>query len=754
MGKRSSSVGLSRRDWLKWTAAGSAAGVASAAADDAQAFSLFRTPEVLTAERKTPSYCELCFWNCGLIAHVRKNRVLHLQGHPDYPTAEGKLCGRGMAGAAFLRDEDRLKFPMVRVGKRGEGKFERVGWKVAYETIAKGFAAIRDEHGPESLALFYHGTGGPLLRSMMVAYGSPNFAGPSYAQCKGPRNVGYKLTFGEKLPSPEPLDFDHTRAMVFFGSHLGENAHNSQVQQFVRARARGAKLVVLDPRLSTVASKADLWLPLRPGTDTAIILAWIHLLIKNKSYHQQFVENQCTGFEELARHVADFTPRWASQRSSVSEELITKAYELLRNSMPQVLVHPGRHVTWYGEADTQRARAQAILTALLGAWWSPGGIYRPAPAPQLNDFPGPDYPMSKPHVDAAANRFPFAQEVTTNGIRDATLSGKPYPIKGWFVHGTNLIQSMPNTAETVRAIDKLDMLVVCDVQPTEITRYADVLLPEDLYLERYDDFKVGGGLKPYIGIRQPVVAAVHDTRPAWRIAKELSEKLGVGDYFAFGTFEEYLATRLQGTGVSLEALKKQGIYFPPLKAEHEPYLAFDAQYHWHTPSGKVELFSQQLADAGFAPLPLFTEPPGEAKEGALRLLYGRSPLHSFGRTQNNPILADLDSSNWLWIHPKTADKLGVADCDWVVIENSSGKASGQLRAKVTERIDEGAVYMVHGFGHQTPGLSRANGRGGSDSEVIEHYVVDPISGSTGMRTELVRVRLVTNSKREPACVTG
>lgn len=179
--------------------------------------------------------------------------------------------------------------------------------------------------------------------------------------------------------------------MVLFGSHLGENAHNSQVQEFVRARRRGASLIVLDPRLSTVAAQADVWLPLRPGSDTAVLLAWIHLLLKRGDYSQPFVDAHCTGFDKLAAHVDSCTPDWASALSDVPAADIVRAYELMRNAKPAVLVHPGRYVSWYGEADIQRGRAQAILTALLGAFWAPGGLFRPS-APNVRDFPGPDFP--------------------------------------------------------------------------------------------------------------------------------------------------------------------------------------------------------------------------------------------------------------------------------------------------------------------------------------------------------------------------
>ena len=307
---------------------------------------------------------------------------------------------------------------------------------------------------------------------------------------------------------------------------------------------------------------------------------------------------------------------------------------------------------------------------------------------------------------------------------------------------------MPNVRETVEAIAQLDMLVVCDIQPTEITRYADVLLPEDIYLERYDDLLLGSGKTPFIGLRQPVVQSPHDTRPAWRIAKELGAELGVGDYFAFGSFEDYLDTRLTGSGTSLtrsavssatgclDQLKKEGVFLPARKTPL--YLEQAEEFHFHTPSGRVEFYSKQLADAGFDPLPIY-KPQPEAPAASFRLLYGRSPLHTFGRTQNNTILFDLESENSVWINPRAASKLGLADGQRVLVRNARGDETGPLPAKVTERMPENAVYMVHGFGHRTPGLTRTNGRGGDDNALLEHYAVDPISGSTGMRTEFVTV---------------
>lgn len=728
-------VRIGRRTFLELAAAGAAAG-AAAAPDRAEAFGLAQADDALPPEREVPTFCELCFWNCGAVARVRKNRVLSLRGHPRYPNANGKLCGRGQAGAASVVDADRLTHPLIRTGARGEGKFRRAGWNEAYQIVARGFGDIKARHGAEALALFYHGSGGPLLRQMLVAYGSPNYAGPSYAQCKGARNVGYQLTFGEKLVSPEPIDLENARAVVLFGSHLGENAHNGQVQELVKARVRGASLVVLDPRLSTVASKADVWLPIRPGADTAVILAWLHLLVAERTYDRAFVEARTTGFDRLAAHVAPFDPAWAAERAGVPAQRIVDAYRLMVNAMPAVVVHPGRHTAWYGEEDTQRARAQAILSALLGAWWRPGSTYRTERA-TVGDYPTPDFPDLPRNVDQAAGRFPFAEEVTTNGLRDATRTGKPYPVKGWFVHGTNLVQAMPNVRETREAIANLDLLVVCDVAPTEITQYADVLLPEDTYLERYDDLSLGFTRTPYVGLRQPAVASPHDTRPAWRIAKELGTALGVGDFFPWATFEEYLEVRLASAGLSLDQLRRDGIALVPRKTPL--YLGDGEAYRFHTPSGRIELWSQRLADAGFDPLPVWKGPP-PPPPGRFRLLYGRSPLHTFGRTQNNPILFDLEPENTLWMSPADAAALGLAAGERVMVGNAHGSETGPLALHVTERIPDGAVYMVHGFGHWAHRLHRARGRGGDDGAVIDDYVVDPISGSTGMRTQLVTVR--------------
>ena len=217
---------------------------------------------------------------------------------------------------------------------------------------------------------------------------------------------------------------------------------------------------------------------------------------------------------------------------------------------PATLVHPGRHATWYGD-DAQRSRAIALLNALLGSWGRKGGFYTPV-SMDIPGYPYPAYPVSeKGKVDNPGYKYPFAHETITTGIREATISGQPYPIKGWLVYATNLMHALPNEAETIKAIQALDLLVVVDVIPSEIAGWADVVLPEAVYLERYDDLNVEWFREPFVALRQPVVTAPDGQKPNWWIAKRLAEKLGLGAYFPWTDIEDYFRARLDRAGYQL-----------------------------------------------------------------------------------------------------------------------------------------------------------------------------------------------------------
>jgi thiosulfate reductase/polysulfide reductase chain A len=724
---------VSRRRFLGTVAATGAAasGAASAAAQT-------HSPGVHGEDRteRVATYCEMCFWRCGVLASVKDGRVVRVEGNPDHPLTKGRLCARGNAGIDLLYDPDRLKFPQLRRGGR-KSPLERVTWDEALTFLADKLNAIKQAHGPEAVAFFPHGISARFFGTVMKAFGTPNSAEPSFAQCRGPRDVGYQLTFGQGLGSPEPLDLEHAKLIVLVGSHLGENVFTSQITQFADGLANGAKLVVVDPRFSTAAAKADWWLPIRPGTDIALLLAWANVLIGEGLCDTEYLAKYASGLDKLAAYVKDLTPEWASPITDLPADQIRETARAMGAARPAVVLHPGRHVTWYGD-DTQRARAMAIVTALLGSFGRKGGIFLPTGVPR-GEFELPDFPESaKGRADGAGERFPYASEEmgVTNGLIEATLTSKPYPIKGWIAWGQNMLESIPQPQQTRKALESLDLFVVVDVLPIELTEHADLVLPECTYLERYDVPVIAGSAKePFIAVRFPAVEPMYESKPGWWIAKELAKKLGHEAYLPWATPEEHLAKVIEPMEISLLELRNRGaLAFPG-----EPYLESRAEddLPFNTASGKIELYSQDLADGGHDPLPRYVaheQPPA----GWFRLIYGRAPMHSFARTQNNATLNGLMAENEVWLHTGPAGQLGLSDGDRVVLENQDGVRSEPVRVKVTEAIRGDAAYLVHGFGHRSKALRRAHGKGISDTALMSRVGIDPLMGGTGMRLNFVR----------------
>ena len=684
--------------------------------------------------RTVPTYCDMCFWKCGAIATVRDGRLWKIEGNPADPLSRGRLCPRGTGGVGAHVDPDRLKAPLVRRQKRGQEEWAEVTWDEALNVVAGKLQKIKAEHGPEAVALFSHGIGGTFIKHTLKAYGTPNVAAPSFAQCRGPRDVGFTLTFGEEVGSPERTDIRNARCLVLIGSHLGENMHNTQAQEFAEAIGAGASIIVVDPRFSVAASKAKHYLPITPGADLALLLAWMNVLVAEGLYDKEYVDAHGFGFEQFKAEIAGATPEWAYPETGIEPAVIRETAREMARYRPATLVHPGRHVTWYGD-DLQRSRAIALLNALLGSWGRKGGFWKPAQM-SVPGYPYPAYPTpGKGRVDNRDGRFPFASEPVTTAIREATLTGQPYPVKAWVVYATNLLYAMPDQQATIRAMQALDLLVVVDVIPSEIAGWADVVLPETTYLERYDELNVEWFREPFVALRQPVVHAPHAQKPNWWIARQLALKLGLGAYYPWTTIEEYLDHRLKGAGLSLATLKREGIIrggTPPVFFEE------GLQPEFPTPSGKIEFYSTPLREAGSDPVPKFKrpEPP---PEGSFRLLFGRAPMHSFSRTQSNPILHDGMAENELWVNLHAASGLGFTSGQYVRVRNQDGVVSDRIRLKATERIRPDCVYMVHGFGHTSKRLTRALGKGASDSQLITRYVIDPLMGGTGMNVNFVTI---------------
>ncbi len=752
---------ISRRTFLKSALAGSA-GVTLAASQLQQAVAApgaeKATPWYYRGQIKsTYSVCDMCPWRCGIIAQSVDGRVFKIDGNPADPKSRGMLCARGQGGVSFMYDPDRLRSPMLRTGERGEGKFQEVTWEEALDHTAEKLLAIAEQYGPESVAIFGHTSGEFWFADYFAqAWGTPNAAKPSSTLCTSPREEASVLTFGFTVGGHEPVDWEGLRCLTLIGSHIGEDSRNTVMQDFANAWARGAKVIVVDPRFSSVAAKADYWLPIKPGTDTALLLAWINVLITEHRFDAEYVEKWGQGFEQLAAHVAEMTPEWAAAITELDAELIRTTARVMADNLPQSVIMPGRHVTWYGN-DTQRMRAVYIVNALLGAYGREGGIYFNK-SPYIEAYPHPPFavagsaggcsaepgaesaelpvgPSGKARADGARTKF-LRGATAMQELIEPMITGEPYPIKALIVYGTNLLNTVPNPERTIEALKKLDLVVVIDVLPMEHVAWADVVLPEATILERSDDLWTVAHKTPYIALREQAVEPYADTKPAWWMARELGMRVGLEKYFKWETVEEFVETRLKSIGYSIEKLRaEQGV----IVQKGKPYLEdFKSGSPFTTASKKIEFYSDELALAGQDALPVYT-PTAEPPQGYFRLLYGRHPVHTFAKTQNTPLLNQLNPENDLWLNATVAASMGIKNGDRVYVENQDGVRTGPIKVKATQRIRPDAVFMSHGFGRNEPALSLANGRGASDAALITRYTLDPISGGAGMRVNFVRI---------------
>lgn len=730
-----------RRDFIKISALGLGATAAMGGAvkwvfGDAVT-PLQNDDDISAALKRFPTYCEVCFWKCAGWAYVNpEGGIKKITGNHDDPQCNGRLCPRGTGGVGMFSDPDRLKKPLIRVIKDGQQTYREAGWDEALDFIASKMKEIKTNYGPESMALFYHGSSGNHFSRLMKAYGTANLAAPSFAQCRGPRDIGLEVTFGDSVDSPEVTDIRDTRCLVLIGSHIGENMHNGQVQEMSEAIDNGAVIITVDPRLSTAASKSKHWLPIKPSTDIALLLAWIHVLINEELYNKEYVALYCEGFSELKEHVKDYSPEWAYPITTIKPDLIRTTAREMANAAPSVIIHPGRHAAWYGD-DVQRTRAIAILNALLGSWGNRGGIFFKEGV-KLPEFPHPEYPKPSWSWQELNNgKYPLANEAVTNAVIESSIpaEGKEAKIKGWIVSGTNLIAAIPMKEQLLKAMNSLDLMVVVDTMPMEITGYADVVLPECTYLERFDDIRATAHREPTLALRMPAVEPMYETKPAWWIAKQLGERLGLGEFFNFNDYSEVLDWQLKQAGSSLEEMKRIGV--KKTGRNSSPYIEPGIVHTFKTATGKIQLFSHELAEAGFDALPVYTPHP-EPQEGFYRLIYGRAPMHTFSRTANNPNLVALMPENSVWVNPQVAELWGFKKNQYVWLKNQDGVVSKfPVKVRLTERIRWDSVYIVHGFGHHHKPLTFAYGRGVNDTELITTVMTDPVMGGTGMRGNFV-----------------
>ena len=696
------------------------------------------------------SICNMCTVRCPIRVEVKDGVVKWIEGNPHDPAMGGRLCAKGSAGLAMEYDYERPQYPMIRKGARGAGDWERATWEEALDYVTEKLRSIIEEFGGKAIAL--SDRGGPfrdIHRSFLRAVGSPNYFNHD---CTCGRNVQHASIslFGSGRKTFN-YDYKQCKHLVLYGRNVLESIRVKAANAIMEQSDRGAKLTYIDVRASGTAMKATRFLMVRPGTDYALNLGIIHTVLRDKLYDAQFVNKWVLGLRELESFVAPYTPEWAAQETGIpAQEIVSFAHEVAEDK-PSVIFHPGWMTARYLDSFYS-SRTAYILNALMGSIEAPGGLFfQKTPSDVgakglnalLDTIPKPE----DKRIDGCGWKYKHfeAGPGLLHLLYPAILSEDPYPIKAYIVFRHDPLLSLPDPEEQKKALDKLDLLVAIDSNYSETGWYADVLLPSATYLEKSSILMTGKGLRPQFAMRKKAVEPRNEAKPDWEIFKLLAERLGVGEYFKFKDIEEFWEWQLDGTGVTVADLEKKG--FVSL-ADEPVWWDRMNDLKFKTPSKKIEFVSSLLEENG---IPSFKpyESPQKPEKGFYRLAFGRSPVHSHGRTQNNPVLHEIMPENTLWINASEAEELGVSDGDLVEVTSSDGSHSGTIHAHVTEFIHPEVVFMVHGFGRKVPWQTRGFNKGLGDYrfETGLLHVFDPAGGANALMECFVKVRKAAQQVR-------
>jgi len=724
---------MDRRKFLKVTAGGAAgAGVATSA------FLLTTAgekPAPGVERREVPTTCEMCVNKCSMIAVVENGVIKKLNPNPENPKSRGMLCARGNAGIQQVYDPSRLKRPLIRVGARGEGKWRPASWDEAFDFAAQKLSAVKEKYGPQgSLWSSTESFQESFFKSLGLAFGSPNVERHP-TLCLASVNLAYSMTFGT-MPS---FDLQNAKYIIISGANRLESFITPDTMDLIQsATDRKARLIYLDPRFTVTASKADEWYPIKPGTDLAFILAMLHVIIGESRHDKEFVNTYTVGFDQLAEHVKAFTPEWAELETEIPAKDIVRIAREFSDAAPRAVYYAGRRSSWYRD-DFSMRRAQAILNAIVGSWDRQGGMV-PNGKVELGEllFLPWDDPVA-PRADEMDKNFPLAAkgDGAYLTLRENVLVGTPYPVKAWMVHKQDPMNMLPDQAKTIRMIEQMDFIGVIDIQMSDTAWYADVIFPESTFLERQDPVEVLPGIWPVVVMRQPVIQPLHDTKPTLEIVQGLAKRLHLSQYFDY-TIEQWIHEQVKDLPVNLplEHLKQHGVYVPPGFPKYGSTL--NPEHRFVTKSGKIELFSERLKDAGYDPLPVY-QAPSQPPPGKLRLILGRRAYITQANSTNNPWLNSFQPENDLWLHPTAAANMGIQDGDKVEVSSSVGTV--RLKSRVTQEIRPDCVFMLHGYGKRSKWQRLVYGVGAADAQILE-TAWDKVSGGAAFHETFVKVRKV------------
>ncbi len=764
---------LNRREFIRLTALGTAAGLMGASGASGTGDRVLegklrlegagRDFSLVTGkERKAiPSACWQCVNTDANIGYVENGRLVKIEGNPRMLTSRGRLCARGQAGINQVYNPDRLLHPLVRTGRRGDGRWKRISWDEALDLLVeggeiagrevKGLRALREEGTPEKY-LFHYGrmTGSDWLINnyyFMPTYGSGT-VGDHNSICVAAGGVARRYT-GDTRGATGWKD---SRIILDFGASVLEAGfgHLTSTRECTEALVRGAKMYVFDVRLSNTAAKATEWVPLKPGTDLAVILALSRVLLEEELADETFVEDLTNvSMSELRSHLAPYTPEWAEATSGVPAERIRSIAREFGTTKPGMCL--GGRGLFMHYNGVQAMRALDMLRALSG---NVGPAGERSPRPRWNyafEFPQPEEePKTLDVLTGEADAYLFTGYGVSHQIVDRIDRGPERP-DIYLVYCHNPVYSngeCDRNARVYRDEQKIPFLVAVDIAMSETTELADLILPDATYLERWtlEGTASPEGVPEYF-IRQPMHAPLGEARNWIDVLCEIGRRLDLG--LGFDSAEQFVRETCDNTpGVKeaggFEYMKEHGIWHDRESAkapyEREP----------------VTLKSEDLEAAGFGGLPTWMSHPDheEMEADDLILTTFKVPTQTHSRTQGCKWLTEIFHENPAWIHPTAAAERGVGDGDPVRVRSGVGEIT--TRARITEGVHPGTVAIAHHAGHwawgyyasgrRAPGhVAEADTRNkwwksnGTHVNRVIPCVGDPIAGSMCWMDTVVKV---------------
>jgi anaerobic selenocysteine-containing dehydrogenase len=686
-----------------------------------------REMEVYGYDAVVKSHCRMCHGGCGVLVYVQKGKVAKIAGDPGCPINHGTLCSKGIAAHQLAYHPDRLTSPVRRIGPKASGKWERISWDEALDTIAKRILDYKDKFGAESVVMGY-GTGREneaVIYRFANLLGTPNVLTAGHF-CYGPRIATSIITCG----SNPIVDYDNNpKCIMVWGNNLViSNPDCYKGEPFSTALDQGAILIAIDPRFTRIAARADLWLQLRPGTDCALALAMLKVIIDEEIYDKEFVENYVHGWEPFVQRVNEYPLDKVEKITWVPKDKIVQAARLFANTKPAAIqwgVAIEQQITC---ADNNRA-----LMALMGITGNidvPGGqvLFKTPKIRNVGQFGAHKHlPKEQAKKRLGGERFRLAANfaiINPKCVWDAILEEKPYPVKMLFLISTNPVLTRANAKEVYRALEKVEFMAVSDFFITPTAELADIVLPAATWLEMDyigDFWKRHGYLLP----RRKVIQ-VGECRSDHEMLNELAHRVDQGDYW-WETFEGGLDYILEPIGIIWQEFKKMDYIRGEVKYQKHKEKGFS------TPTGKFELYATSLEKWGYDPLPRYRESPESPystpelyKKYPYILITGmRSP--GFFHTENRqiPWLRELHREPVVEIHPETAEKEGIREGD----------------AKLFAGIDPRVIGAQHAWWFPEQ-KDPAHGWDESNINILTDNVYDscdPAMGATSVRTLLCKI---------------